>query len=216
MISLHFFINPSINIHCSINPCFWKGWMLYVKLILLSSCIALSFHTTRKNYSTLIHPFGRGLILYFYTHIYIYTYIYFKNPFYHPSRLSPIPNFRKCHSNIHSFLEGMISLHFLINPSINIQCSINPCFWKGWMLYVKLILLSSCIALSFHTTGKNYSTLIHPFGRGLILYFYTHIYIHTFISRILSIILHASLIPNFRKCHSTIHSFLEGMISLYI
>ena len=103
----------------------------------------------------------------------------------------------------------MISLYFLINPSINIHCSINPCFWKGWMLYVKLILLSSCIALSFHTTRKNYSTLIHPFGRGLILYFYTHIYIHTFISRILSIILHASLIPNFRKCHSTIHSFLK-------
>ena len=81
------------------------------------------------------------------------------------------------------------------------------------MLHVKLILLSSCIALSFHTTRKNYSTLIHPFGRGLILYLY--IYTHTFLSRIPSIILHASLIPNFRKCHSTIHFFLQGMISLY-
>ena len=75
----------------------------------------------------------------------------------------------------------------------------------------QIFILSSCITLSFHTTRKNYPTLIHSFGRGLILY----LYIHTFLSRIPSIILHAFLIPNFRKFHSTIHSFLEGVISLY-
>ena len=84
-------------------------------------------------------------------------------------------------------------------------------FGRGWMLHVKLFFYSSCIALSFHTTRKSCSTLIHSFGRGLIL----NLYIHTFLSRIPSIILHAFLIPNFRKFHSTIHSFLEGVISLY-
>ena len=38
---------------------------------------------------------------------------------------------------------------------------------------------------------------------------------YTFLSRISSIILHVSFLPNFRKCHSSIHFFLEGMISLY-
>ena len=52
---------------------------------LLSSCIALSFHTTRKNYSTLIHPFGRGWVLYIY--IYLSLSLSFKNFFYHPSLL---------------------------------------------------------------------------------------------------------------------------------
>ena len=67
-----------------------------------------------------------------------------------------------------------------------------------------------------HSTllGTCDSTLIHSFGRGsfsLIL----KIYMYTFLSRISSIILHVSFLPNFRKCHSSIHSFLEGMISLY-
>ena len=73
------------------------------------------------------------------------------------------------------------------------------------MLHVKLFFYSSCIALSFHTTRKNCSTLIHSFGRGLILY----LYIHTFLSRIPSIILHAFLIPNFKKIPFD-HSFLSG------
>ena len=45
--------------------------------------------------------------------------------------------------------------------------------------------------------GKNYSTLIHSFGRGLILYLYIHI--HIFLSRIFSITPHVSPISNFRK-----------------
>ena len=69
--------------HCSINPCFWEGVDVVCQTFLLSSCIALSFHTTRKNYATLIHSFGRGLILY----IYIHTFFSFKNLSYHPSLL---------------------------------------------------------------------------------------------------------------------------------
>ena len=50
----------------------------------LSSCIALSFHTTRKNYSTLIHPLGGDG---FYIYIYLSLSLFFKNLFYHPSLL---------------------------------------------------------------------------------------------------------------------------------
>ena len=210
--------------HCSINPCFWEGVDVVCQTFLLSSCIALSFHTTRKNYATLIPPFGRGLILY----IYIYTYFFL-------SRISPI------------------ILH----------CSVNPCFWEGVDVACQTFLLSSYIALSFHTTREelfNHSTLIHYFGRGLIIYiyiylsfknifyhpsllyrsmllggggccmskcsfiilhcsvshttrtntlpllpplggdwFYIHSYIHTFLSRIFSIILHVSPSPHFWK-----------------
>ena len=58
--------------HCSINPCFWEGVDVVCQTFLLSSCIALSFHTTRKNYATPIHSFGRGLILYIYIHIFFF------------------------------------------------------------------------------------------------------------------------------------------------
>ena len=67
---------------CSINPCFWEGVDVVCQTFLLSSCIALSFHTTRKNYATLIHSFGRGLILYIYIQFFS-----FKNLSYHPSLL---------------------------------------------------------------------------------------------------------------------------------
>ena len=110
----------------------------------------------------------------------------------------------------HSFLSGGNDFSVFLNKSFYQHSLLyQSMLLEGVDVVCQTFLLSSCIALSFHTTRKNYSTLIHPFGRGLILYFYTHIYIHTFISRILSIILHASLIPNFRKCHSTIHSFLK-------
>ena len=87
---------------------------------LLSSCIALSFHTTRKNYSTLIHPFGRGWVLYIYI---------------------------------------SLSLSFSRISSIILHCSINPYFWDGAHVASQAFLLSSCIALSFHTTRER---LLYP------------------------------------------------------
>ena len=123
---------------------------------LLSSCIALSFHTTRKNYSTLIHPFGRGWVL----HTFIYTYISFRNLFYHPSCLSQSTLLEKCHSTSHSFLKGLNSLYFSAVSFIILHCPINPCFWEGVHVASQAFLLSSCIALSFHKTKKN--TLLTP------------------------------------------------------
>ena len=124
--------------------------------------------------------------------------------------------------------------------------------WEGVNVGCQSVLLSSCIALSFHTTRKNYSTLIHSSDRELILYiyiyidiyfknlfyhssllyqsmlvggggctplggdwFYIHLYIHTFLSRTSSIILHVSPIPHFWKTPFN-HSFLcNGLSSLY-
>ena len=40
--------NSSIILHCSINPCFWEGVDVAFQTFLLSSCIALSFRTTRE------------------------------------------------------------------------------------------------------------------------------------------------------------------------
>ena len=132
---------------------FGRGWMLHVKLLFFASCIALSFHATRKNCSTLIHSFGRGLILYLYIHTFL-------------SRISSIilhafliPNFRKFHSTIHSFLEGVISLYFSIVSSVIVHCSINPCFWEGVDVACQTFHLSSYFALSFHTTRKK---LLYP------------------------------------------------------
>ena len=100
-----------------------------------------------KNSSTLIHPFGRGLILY----IYIYTYFSFKNLFYHPSLLY------------------------------------QPMLLGGVDVACQTVRLSSCIALSFHTTRESsYSTLIHPFAG----------FLDIFLSRNSSIILH-SIYPCF-------------------
>ena len=137
----HSFLSGGIDFSVFLNKFSYQPSLLYQSMLLgggrccmsnfsLSSCIALSFHTTRKNYSTLIHPFGRGLILYLYIHTFL-------------SRISSIilhasliPSFRKFHSTIHSFLEGMISRYFSIVPSIIFHRAINPCFWEGWMLHV--------------------------------------------------------------------------------
>ena len=134
--------------HCSINPCFWEGVDVACQSFLLSSCIALSFHTTRKNYATLIHSFGRGLILY----IYIYTFFSFKNLSYHPSLL--------CQSML---LGG------------------GGCRMPNFSFII--------LHWSFHTTREelfNHSTLIHSFGRGLILYIYIYIYLFIFQEYLLS------------------------------
>ena len=106
-------------------------------------------------YFTLIHSFGKGFILTYFSKFALGSSIL---------HFSPIPNFRKCHSTIHSCLEGLISLHFSRNSSIIVPCSSNPCFWERVGVARQAFLSSSCIALSFHTTRKNYSTLIHSFG----------------------------------------------------
>ena len=128
--------------------------------VLLSSCIALSFHTARENCSTLIDSFGRGLV------VYIYVYIHFFQESLLSSFMSlPFHTFRKMPFD-HSFLsKGLSSLYFSIVSSTILHCSISPCFWEGVDIGCQSVLLSSCIALSFHTTRKSYSTLIRSFGR---------------------------------------------------
>ena len=208
--------------HCSINPCFWEGVDVACQSFLLSSCIALSFHTTRKNYATLIHSFGRGLILY------IYTFFSFKNLSYHPSLLCQsmllggggcrMPNFSFIilhwsfhttreelfnHSTlIHSFGRGLILyiyIHLFIYlsriSSIILNCSIDPCFWEGVDVACQSVLLSSCIALSPILIEQT----LYPYWllwEGIAFYIYI-ICVHTFLSRISSIILHCSLNPCF-------------------
>ena len=119
-----------------------------------------------NNYSTLIHSFDRGLIIYIY---------------------SPIPHFRNLLFD-HSFLtEGIDLLSFFIALSIH-------AFGRGRMLHVKLFFCHPALLIS----KKKYSTLIHSFGKGLILV-QIFAYISIFLSRTSSIILHACPIPYFKK-----------------
>ena len=125
----------------------------------------------------------------------------------------PFQTSEKCHWITHVLSEG-IDFSVFFN-SFFCHCSLlyQPMLLGGGGCCMSILLFSSCIALLFHATRKNYPTLIHSFGRGLILY----LYIHTFLSRIPSIILHASLIPNFRKFHSTTHpSMLLGGVDVAV
>ena len=159
----------SIILHCSVNPCFWEGVDVACQIVLLSSYITLSFHTTRKNYSTLMHSFGRRLILY----------IFFL------SRIS----------------------------SIILHCSINPCFWEGVDVACQTFNLSSCIALSPILLEQ----MLYPYWllREGIDFMSVHIYIHFFQEFLLSSYMSLPA-HTFRKCHSTTHSFLKGLGSLYL
>ena len=103
-----------------------------------------------------------------------YTCIVF---FFQEPRLSsfmslPFHTFRKTPFN-HSFLSKGIEFsaffkNLFYHPSLLSQSMLS----EGVDVACQSFLLSSCIALSFHTTRKNYSTLIHPFGRGWVLYIY--------------------------------------------
>ena len=159
---------------------FFNSFFYYFSSSYQSSMSVLFFHAALlcysmllgKNYSTLIHSFGRRLILYLYIDLFL-SRISSIIP-----HVSPIPNFRKMPLD-HSFLSGGIdSMYFSINSSINLHCSNNPFFWEGVDVACQTFLLSywgvdvasSCIALSlWHFLENNYSTLIYSFGKGLLL-----------------------------------------------
>ena len=88
----------------------WEGVDVTCQTFLLSPCIALSFHATRKNYPTLIHSFGMGLFG-FWKNIYRYIYIDFFQQSLLLSFMSlPFQISEECHSTTHSLLNGWISL----------------------------------------------------------------------------------------------------------
>ena len=128
---------------------------------LLSSCIALS-----------IHAFG-GCML------------HAKLFFYHPALLCHAILLVKNYSTIIlPFGRGWFFLSRI--SSIILPCSINPCFWEGVDVACQAFLLSSLIALSFHTTGQTILPLFTPLGGDWFSFF---------LSRVSSIILHCSINP---------------------
>ena len=133
----------------------------------------------------------------------INTYISFNNLFYHPSCHSHSKS-EECHSTTHSFLKGLSSLCFSILSSVVLHCSINSCFWEGVDIACQTFLLSSCIALSFHTTRKKLFYSYSLLWEGVVI---IYISINKSDSIISSIILHVSSIPNFRRMPFD-HSFL--------
>ena len=185
--------------------------MLYAKLFFYHPALLCHSILLGKTTLPLFTPWGGD---WFYIYIYIYTYFFFQESllssfialsihafgrgwmfyaklfFYHPT----LP----CHSillgkttlPLFILLGGdwfykKIYIFFLsrISPII-LHCSVNPCFWEGVDVACQTFLLSSYIALSFHTTREelfNHSTLIHSFGRGLILYIYIYLFIYLFI-----------------------------------
>ena len=160
-----FFYHPSLLYQSML----WEGVAVACQAFLLLSCIALSVHAARD--------------MQFYPHSLlregIYFHISFRKCFLDSSILhfSPIPNLRKMPFD-HSFLSGGIDfcifqlfLHrFFYHPSLLYQSML----WEGVAVACQAFLLLSCIALSFHTARKDYSTLIHSFGGGLFIYLYLY------------------------------------------
>ena len=235
----HSFLSKGVGFSVFFNSFFYHPLLLYQSMLLgggevacqsfhLSSCIALPFHTTRKNSSALILS-----SLYFSVVAFVIVYcsinpcfwegvrLHAKVFIYHPVLL--------CHSILlgkifypYSLLwEGIDFIHiyiyinffqeFLLSPLIAL--SIHA-FGRGWMLHAKLFFYHPALLCHSRLLGrKNYPTLIHPFDRELILY----TFIYTCIS-FKNLLYHPSCLSQstlLQKCHSTTHSFLKGLSSLY-
>ena len=160
----HSFLSGGNDFSVFLHKSFYQHSLLYQSMLLegvdvvcqtysfiILHCSVIPYHWKKLLYP--YSPLWEGIdFIFLHTYIYIHTFI---------SRIlsiilhaSLIPNFRKCHSTIHSFLEGMISLYIWKVSSIIVHCSINPCFWEGVDVACQTFLLSSCIALSLHTTRK--------------------------------------------------------------
>ena len=80
------------------------------------------------------------------------------------------------------------------------------------MLHVKLFFYLPVLLCHFILLRENYSTVIHSFGRGLILFIYIHInFFQSLLSSFMSLPFQIS-----DECHSATHSFLKGLTSLYL
>ena len=159
---------------------------------LLSSCIVLSFHTTRKTILSLFTPLiGDWFYIYIYlSRIPIILHCSINPCFWegvHVARptfllssciaLSPTL-LEKTILPLFTLLGGDWFLYIYIvllsrNSSIILHCSINPCFWEGVDVAFQTFLLSSCIALSFRTTREK--TTLPLFTPLIGDWFYTYI-----------------------------------------
>ena len=164
LILRYFSIVSSIILHCSINPCFWEGVAVACQTFLLLSCLALSFHAARDMLFYCLLLLREGI-----------RFIYYPKSALDSSILhvSLIPNFRKMPFD-HSFPFWRDWFLCIFNSFLyHSHCSINPCFWEGVDVACQTFLLSSYIPLLFHTTRKNYSTLIHSY-----IYSFKNIFYH--------------------------------------
>ena len=134
---IHFFQESLLSSCIALSIHAFGGVHVACQTFLLSSGIALSFHTAREKLFYHYSPLWEGMVF------------SFQNLFYHLSLLS------------------------------------QSCFWEVDVA-CQAFLLSSRIALSFHTTGHTILPLFTPLG-GDWFYF--------FLSRVSSIILHCSINP---------------------
>ena len=135
--SLRFSRISSIILHCSLNECFWEGVDVACQAFLLSSCIVLSFHTTRKTILSLFTPLIGDWF-------YIYLYIFQESLsscialsihalFYPYSLLWEEIDFIYIYIYIYIYL--FIFQEYLLSSFIAL--SIHA-FGRGWMLHVRV------------------------------------------------------------------------------
>ena len=154
----HSFLSEGIDFFPLFNSFFYHPSLIYKSILCEGVAVALKLffyylvllcHSMLLGtcYSTLIHSFGRD----WFSHIFQ---IFPKSPL--DSMIlhtSPIPN------AIRPFIpfwgDWFLCMFQQILLSIIVHCSINPCFWERVDVASQTFLLSSCIALSFHTTRKN-------------------------------------------------------------
>ena len=96
--------------------------------------------------------------------------------------------------------------------SIILHCSIDPCFWEGGccMSNFSFIILH-CSVIPYYWE-KTTLPLFTPLGRGdfICVYIYILFFQESLLPSVMSVLFHT-----FRKCHSTTHSILKGLSSLY-
>ena len=173
----------------------------------LPSIIALSFHTLKEGQLGLFPCKMLSTLISFWSN---WFHIYFwKSFFYHPLLLA--------HSVL---LRGLISLlpfkilfnHPLLGVALStsLQRATVPVFIPEsgyWLFSFRKFLLSSCIVPSFHATREISFYLHSLLWEGL------HFHISFPKSFLVSFI--SLPLQTLEKCHSTTHSFLKGLTSLY-
>ena len=140
--------------------------MLHVKTFLLSSCVALSFHTTGKK---LLYPYSllwEGIgFKYANMHMYFFQESLLSSFMSLPFRIS-----EESRSTTHAFLEGLTSRSFSLISSI-LHCSINPCFWEGLNVagnrFYMHMYIHTCFFQEYLWISSIILTLIHSSLRGL-------------------------------------------------
>ena len=216
----YFWEGTALSIHA-----FGRGWMLYAKLFFYHPALLCHSILLGKTTLPLFTPLGGDwFYIYIYIHIFFFQesllssfialsihafgrgwMLHAKLFFYHPTLPCHSILLGKNYSTILPLFTPLGGDWLYIYTFIYL--SFKNIFYHPSLLYRSMLLggggccMSKCSFIILHcsvshTTRTNTLPLLPPLGGD---WFYIHSYIHTFLSRIFSIILHVSPSPHFWK-----------------